>query len=67
MKDSFGRKMIKRQSKWAGHVHGMEVDRMTEGRRRRVRPNLRWETCVNKELMRVGGEWRTRPREGECR
>ena len=34
-----------------------------EGRRRRVRPRLRWEDCVKRDLVGVGGEWRTRARD----
>ena len=33
-----------------------------EGRRRRERP--RWEDCVERDLTGVGGEWRTRVRDG---
>ena len=39
-----------------------------EGRRRRVRPILRWEDCVKRDLEGVGGEWRMRARDrGEWR
>ena len=50
--------------KWAGHVERMEGVRLTtrtdalrvEGRRRRGRPRLRWEDCVKRDLVGVGGE-----------
>ena len=60
--------------KWAGHVERMEGVRLTkradalrvEGRRRRGR--LRWEGCVKRDLVGVGGEWRMRARDrGEWR
>ena len=57
MKGSFTRKCVRSRLKWAGHVERMEgvglmmrldVLRM-EGRRRRVRPGLRWEDCVKRD------------------
>ena len=62
--------------RWAGHVERMEGVRLTkradalgvEGRRRRGRPRLRWEDCVKRDLVGVGGEWSTRARDrGEWR
>ena len=39
-----------------------------EGRRRRGRPRLRWEDCMKRDLVRVGGAWRMRARDrGEWR
>ena len=34
-----------------------------EGRRRRGRLRLRWEDCVKRDLVRVGGEWRTKAKD----
>ena len=56
---------------WTGHVERMEGVRLTkradalgvESRRRRGRPRLRWEDCVKRELVGLGGEWGTRARE----
>ena len=52
----------------AGHVERMEGIRLmkiVEGSRR-IRPTLRWEVCVKRDL--VGGEWRMRARDrGEWR
>ena len=62
--------------KWAGHVERMEGVRLmmrgdalrAEGRRRRGRPRLRWEDCVKRDLVEVGGEWTIRARDrGEWR
>ena len=39
-----------------------------EGRRRRGKPRLRWDDCIEIDLVRVGGEWGTRARNsGEWR
>ena len=35
-----------------------------EGRRRRGRPGLRWKDCTKRDVVGVGGEWRTRARDG---
>ena len=71
MKESFRRKLVKSQLKWAGHVERMEGERLmkradalrVEGRRRRGRQRLRWEDCVKRDLVGVGGEWRMRVRD----
>ena len=34
-----------------------------EGRRRGGRPRLRWEDCVKRDLVGVGGEWKARARD----
>ena len=61
---------------WAGHVERMEDERLLEraaelpddGRRRRVRPRLRWEDCVKRDVRKAGEEedWKkdTRARGG---
>ena len=49
---------------WAGHVERMADDRLPkraaelleEGRRRRVRPKLRWEDCVKRDAKKTGDE-----------
>ena len=39
-----------------------------EGRRRRGRPRARWEDCVKRDLVGLGGEWRMRAKvSGEWR
>ena len=62
---------------WARHVERMADDRLPkravelreEGRRRQVRPRLRWEDCVKRDVRKAGEEedWKnkTRAEEGE--
>ena len=53
--------------KWAGHVEKMGDEKLpkrpdaqkVEGKGRQGRLRMRWEDCVNRDLERVGGEWRT--------
>ena len=59
---------VRSWSKWAGHVERMEREWLTEdalrveGRRRR--PRLRCEDYMKRDLVRMGGERRTRARDG---
>ena len=39
----------------------VNIELKVEGRRRRGRPRLRWEDCVNR-FGGLGGEWRTESR-----
>ena len=63
VKESFTRKLMSRL-RWTGHVERMEGVRLTkradalgvEGRRKGGRPRLRWEDCVKRDLVGVGGE-----------
>ena len=73
VKERFRRKLVRSQLKWAGHVGRMEGERLTkeadelrvEGKRRRGRPRLRWEDCVKRYFVGVGGASRTRDRRVE--
>ena len=76
VKESRTRKLVRSQLRRSGHVERMEGVRLTkradalgvEGRRRRGRPRLRWEDCVKRGVVGVGGEWRKRARDrGEWR
>ena len=68
MKESFTWKLVRSLLRWAGHVERMERLRLTkiadalgvEGRRRR---GMRWEDCVERDLVGLGGEWRTKARD----
>ena len=63
MKESLTRNLVRSRLSWAGHVEQMEGERLTkradalgvEGRKRRGRPRLRWEDCVKRDLVVVGG------------
>ena len=58
---------------WAGHVERMADDRLPkrvvelreEGMRRRLRPRLRWEDCVKRDVRKAGeGEdWKKKTRD----
>ena len=58
---------------WAGHVERMADDRLPkraaelreQGRRRRGRPRLRWEDCVNRDVRKAGEEedWKKKTRD----
>ena len=56
--------------KWAGHVERMEGVRLMKRvdalrvECRRGRPRLRWEDCVKRDLVGIGGEGRMRARGG---
>ena len=59
----------------AGHVERMADDRLPkiarelreEGRRRRVRPRLRWEDCVKRDARKAGEEEDWEKKTGDCR
>ena len=62
VKESFTSKLVRSQLRWAGHVERMEGVRLTKRAdalgvedRRRGRPRLRWEDCVKRDLLGVGG------------
>ena len=58
---------------WAGHVERMADDRLPkraaelceQGRRRRGRPRLRWEDCVNRDVRKAGEkeDWKKKARD----
>ena len=76
VRESLTRKLVRSRLKWGGHVERMEGVLMSkkanvlkvEGRRRRGRPGLRWEDCLTRDLVGIGGKWRKRARDrGEWR
>ena len=70
-KEGFKRKLAGRWIKWAGHVEGMENERLMkrtdalrgEGKITRERRGLIWDDGVKRSKVGVGGEWRTRARD----
>ena len=44
-----------REGMEAEQVMKRAIELRVEGRRRRGRPQLRWEDCVNRDLTEVGG------------
>ena len=56
-------RLVRSRLQWAGHVEWMADDTLPmraavlreQGRRRRVRPSLRWEDCI-KTYVRKSGE-----------
>ena len=75
VRENLTRKLVRSRLKWGGHVERMEGVLMSkanvlkvEDRRRRGRPGLRWEDCLTRDLVGVGGKWRMRARDrGEWR
>ena len=67
VKVRFKKKLVRRRLKWAGHVERMGDEALAkrsdahklDGKRRRGRSIMRWEDCVKRGLVRVGGEGRT--------
>ena len=62
VKEIFRMKPVRSRLNWAGHVKQMEGGRVTKRadtlrvcRNRRRRPRLRWENCVKRDLVEVGG------------
>ncbi|KAI0218261.1 hypothetical protein LSAT2_030021 [Lamellibrachia satsuma] len=62
VKESFRMKPVRSRLNWAGHVKRMEGGRVTKGAdtlrvscRKRRRPRLRWENCVKRDLVELGG------------
>ena len=63
VKESFWMKPVRSRLNWAGHVKRMEGGLVTKGvdalrvscKQRRRRPRLRWENCVKRDLVEVGG------------
>ena len=57
-------RFVRSRLQWAGHVERMADDRLPkraaelrdEGRRRRGRPILRWDDCVNRDVRKAGEE-----------
>ena len=70
-KESFIRKLAGRRMKWAGHLEGMNNERLMkradalrgEGKMTRGRQRLIWDDGVKRYMVGVGGEWRTRARD----
>ena len=66
-------RLVRSRLQWAGHVERMADDRLPkraaelrEQGRRRGRPRLRWEDCVNKRDVRKTGEeedWKKKTRD----
>ena len=61
---SLRERLVRSRLQWAGHVEIMADDRLPkraaelrdEGRRRRGRPRLRWEDCVQRDVKKAGEE-----------
>ena len=59
---SLTERLVRSRLQWAGHVERMADDRLPkratelreQGRRRRVRPRLRWEDCVKRDVRKAG-------------
>ena len=65
-------RLVRSRLQWAGHVEWMADDTLPmraavlreQGRRRRARPRLRWEDCVNTYVRKSGEEedWQKKTR-----
>ena len=65
---SLTERLVRSRLQWAGHVERMADDRLPkraeelreQGKRRRVRPRLRWEDCVKRDVKKTGeeGDWK---------
>ena len=61
---SLTERLVRSRLQWAGHVERMADDRLPkraaglrrQGRRRRGRPRLSWEDCVNRDVRKTGEE-----------
>ena len=66
-------RLVRTRLQWAGHVERMGDDRLPkraaelreQGRKRRVRPRLRWEDYVKRDVRKAGEEedWKKRTRD----
>ena len=70
---SLTERLVRSRLQWAGHIERMADDRLPkraaelreQGRRRRGRPRLRWEDCVNRDVKKSGEEedWKKKTRD----
>ena len=68
-------RLVRSRQQWAGHIERMVDDRLStraaelreEGRRRRGRPRLRWEDCVERDVRKAGEEedWKKKTRDNK--
>ena len=73
MQMSLTERLTRSRLKWVGHVERMADDRLPkraaelrdQSRRRRVRPILRWENCVKRDVKKAGEEddWKKKTRD----
>ena len=62
MQCSLTRRLVRSRMRWAGHVVRMDVSKLAkreevikhQGRRKKGRPQLRWEDCVRRDMRRLG-------------
>ena len=75
---SLTERLVRSRLQWAGHVERMADDSLPkraaelreESRRRRRKPILRWEDCVERDVMNAGEEeyWKKKTRDrGGCK
>ena len=70
---SLTQRLVRSRRQWAGHIERMVDDRLStraaelreEGRRRRGRPRLRWEDCVERYVRKAGEkeDWKKKTRD----
>ena len=61
-------RLVRSRMRWAGHLLRMDASKLAkraemekhQGRRRRGRPQLRWEDCVRRDMRRSGEDERWR-------
>ena len=68
MQCSLTGRLVRNRMRWAGHLVRMDASKLAkraevekhQGRRKRGRPQLRWEDCVRREMRRSGEDERWR-------